>query len=193
MQTFLWRFFADEFGATAIEYALVGSLISVACISGITAVGTSLLGSYTAITAALAFVLPLASGSGFWPHPVSGTPILLGLALHRWRIQKAGLPVVIFVSSIRRCGSVDQFDGSPPHKSFPLPPTWGDSAAPGSSNAFPACGNPHGKQWVQFWLYRRNSRHAVCIRELAPWVCSAQQRPPPKMAMRLADFVYGFR
>jgi|307.fasta_scaffold149688_1 pilus assembly protein Flp/PilA len=65
MQTFLWRFFADEFGATAIEYALVGSLISVACISGITAVGTSLLGSYTAITAALAFVLPLASGSGF--------------------------------------------------------------------------------------------------------------------------------
>jgi pilus assembly protein Flp/PilA len=50
MQMFLW----DESGVTAIEYALVCGLISVACIGAITTVGNSLLGIYTAIHAALA-------------------------------------------------------------------------------------------------------------------------------------------
>ena len=52
MQIFV-RFFRDESGVTAIEYALVGGLISVACIGAITTVGNSLLGIYTTIHAAL--------------------------------------------------------------------------------------------------------------------------------------------
>lgn len=47
------RFAGDVFGATAIEYSLVASLISVACIGAMAAVGNSLLGYYTAINTAL--------------------------------------------------------------------------------------------------------------------------------------------
>lgn len=53
MRIFLLRFFRDESGATAIEYALVGSVISVACIGAMTMVGNNLLRIYTAITTAL--------------------------------------------------------------------------------------------------------------------------------------------
>jgi pilus assembly protein Flp/PilA len=53
MRTLLLRFFEDESGVTAIEYALVGGLISVACIGAMTTVGNSLLVIYTAISTAL--------------------------------------------------------------------------------------------------------------------------------------------
>jgi len=56
MQTFV-SFFRDESGVTAIEYALVGGLISVACIGAITTVRNSLLAIYTAIHAALGAAL----------------------------------------------------------------------------------------------------------------------------------------
>jgi len=42
MRTFVLRFLEDESGVTAIEYALVGGLISVACIGAVTAVGNTL-------------------------------------------------------------------------------------------------------------------------------------------------------
>ena len=47
-------FLEDESGVTAIEYALVCGLISVACISAVTTVGNTLLTVYNGITAALA-------------------------------------------------------------------------------------------------------------------------------------------
>jgi pilus assembly protein Flp/PilA len=47
-------FFEDESGVTAIEYALVCGLISVACIGAVTTVGNTLLTVYNGITAALA-------------------------------------------------------------------------------------------------------------------------------------------
>jgi pilus assembly protein Flp/PilA len=57
MRTFVLRFLEDESGVTAIEYALVGGLISVACIGAVTAVGNTLRTVYTGIAAALATAL----------------------------------------------------------------------------------------------------------------------------------------
>lgn len=46
----LRSFLKDESGATAIEYALIGSLISVAIIGGITALGTANTSMYNTVT-----------------------------------------------------------------------------------------------------------------------------------------------
>ena len=54
MGTFVLRFIEDESGVTAIEYALVCGLISVAWIGAVTTVGNTLLTVYNGITAALA-------------------------------------------------------------------------------------------------------------------------------------------
>ena len=42
MRKLIAQIFADESGATAIEYGLIAALISVAIIAGITAVGNNL-------------------------------------------------------------------------------------------------------------------------------------------------------
>lgn len=42
-------FLKDERGATAIEYALIGSLISILIVSGATNIGTRLLAGFEAI------------------------------------------------------------------------------------------------------------------------------------------------
>ena len=47
------RFLSDEAGATAIEYALVASLISITIIAGAAAIGTSLSGTFTTIGTSL--------------------------------------------------------------------------------------------------------------------------------------------
>ena len=47
------RFFKDEEGATAIEYGLIASLISVVIIAAVTAVGGGLNATFAAVTAAL--------------------------------------------------------------------------------------------------------------------------------------------
>lgn len=47
-------FWADEHGATAIEYGLLASLIAVAIIVPVTAVGGALQGVFEAVSAALA-------------------------------------------------------------------------------------------------------------------------------------------
>jgi len=54
-------FFRDESGATAIEYALVGGLISIACIGTMSTVGNTLLRFYNAIQTALAGALCVGS------------------------------------------------------------------------------------------------------------------------------------
>jgi pilus assembly protein Flp/PilA len=43
----------DENGATAIEYGLIAALISVVIISAITAIGTSLSGTFSSVATAL--------------------------------------------------------------------------------------------------------------------------------------------
>jgi len=47
------RFIDDQSGVTAIEYALIGVLIAVVIVVAVTAVGTSLSGTFTAISSAL--------------------------------------------------------------------------------------------------------------------------------------------
>ncbi|WP_428427068.1 Flp family type IVb pilin [Pararhizobium sp.] len=44
------RFMKDESGATAIEYGLIAALISVALITGATALGTKINGQFTALS-----------------------------------------------------------------------------------------------------------------------------------------------
>ena len=52
----MWRtlqtFLSDSSGATAIEYALIASLIAIAIITTVTAVGAKLNGSYSNIASA---------------------------------------------------------------------------------------------------------------------------------------------
>lgn len=49
----LVQFLRDESGATAIEYALIGSLIFIVIIGGVGAVGTNLTPIFDAVAAAL--------------------------------------------------------------------------------------------------------------------------------------------
>jgi pilus assembly protein Flp/PilA len=44
------RFFADESGATAIEYGLIAALIAVVVIGAVTAVGTGLSGTFNTVS-----------------------------------------------------------------------------------------------------------------------------------------------
>lgn len=50
------RFASDEQGVTAVEYGVIGALIIVVCIAGITLVGTSLAAVFGNIAAALTAV-----------------------------------------------------------------------------------------------------------------------------------------
>ena len=47
------NFVADESGATAIEYGLIAALVSIAAIGALTAVGSQLDTTFTAISGAL--------------------------------------------------------------------------------------------------------------------------------------------
>jgi pilus assembly protein Flp/PilA len=47
------RFINDQSGVTAIEYGLIAALIAVVIITAVTAVGTKLSGTFTAISTAL--------------------------------------------------------------------------------------------------------------------------------------------
>jgi len=53
MKNLFARFIGDTAATTAIEYGLIGALISVVCIAGMTSVGTGLQGVYAAVTAAV--------------------------------------------------------------------------------------------------------------------------------------------
>ena len=53
MQNIFARFIGDEAGVTVIEYGLIGALISVVCIAGMTFVGNQLRGVYAAVTTAI--------------------------------------------------------------------------------------------------------------------------------------------
>ena len=47
------HFFRNQSGTTAIEYGLIGALISVVCIAGMLLVGAQLQGVYNAVSAAI--------------------------------------------------------------------------------------------------------------------------------------------
>jgi pilus assembly protein Flp/PilA len=53
MKKFLAKFAKDESGATAIEYGLIAALISIACITAMTTIGTSLEAQFTKVADAL--------------------------------------------------------------------------------------------------------------------------------------------
>ena len=53
MKSLFTRFIGDTVGTTAIEYGLIGALISVVCIAGMTLVGNGLTGVYAAVSAAV--------------------------------------------------------------------------------------------------------------------------------------------
>jgi pilus assembly protein Flp/PilA len=53
MTTHVKYFLGDDSGATAIEYALIASLIAVAIIGGVTALGTRLSQEFSEVSAAL--------------------------------------------------------------------------------------------------------------------------------------------
>lgn len=53
MFKFLTKLLRDESGATAIEYGLIAALISVAIITAVTAVGTSLTTTFNSVATAL--------------------------------------------------------------------------------------------------------------------------------------------
>ena len=57
MKNFLARFIRDQAGVTAIEYGLIGLLIPVACIVGMTLLGTQVQAMYAAISTAVAAAL----------------------------------------------------------------------------------------------------------------------------------------
>jgi len=54
MGNLILRLFKDEVGVTAIEYALCSAGITVVIIAGASAVGTNLIGIFTAIRTAMA-------------------------------------------------------------------------------------------------------------------------------------------
>ena len=49
MRILLFRFLADEAGATAIEYGLIAALIAVVVITALTAIGTNLSTMFTTV------------------------------------------------------------------------------------------------------------------------------------------------
>jgi pilus assembly protein Flp/PilA len=53
MEKLFTRLLTDELGTTAIEYGLIGALISVACIAAMNLVGIQLGGVYTAVSATI--------------------------------------------------------------------------------------------------------------------------------------------
>ena len=53
MMRLLKQFLSNEAGATAIEYALVASLISITIIAGATAIGGSLSGTFNTVSSSL--------------------------------------------------------------------------------------------------------------------------------------------
>jgi pilus assembly protein Flp/PilA len=53
MKELVTLFLSDGSGTTAIEYGLIGALISVVCIGGMLLVGIQLQGVYNAVSAAI--------------------------------------------------------------------------------------------------------------------------------------------
>lgn len=53
MTKFVQRFWADESGATAIEYGLIAALIAIVLITAMTSLKTKIVGTYTKVGTAM--------------------------------------------------------------------------------------------------------------------------------------------
>ncbi|MEA2979073.1 MAG: pilus assembly protein Flp/PilA [Alphaproteobacteria bacterium] len=53
MTTLVHRFLHDDSGATAIEYAIIASMLSILIVTAVAGLGTKLKGTYTSVSAAL--------------------------------------------------------------------------------------------------------------------------------------------
>jgi pilus assembly protein Flp/PilA len=53
MTNFTWTFVRDDNGATAIEYALIASLIAMVIITGVTGIGVKLSGYFSEVSSAM--------------------------------------------------------------------------------------------------------------------------------------------
>lgn len=50
---FIAKFFKNEDGATAIEYGLIAALVSIAAVTALTSLGTSLSSTFTTVASSL--------------------------------------------------------------------------------------------------------------------------------------------
>jgi pilus assembly protein Flp/PilA len=53
MRALIWRFLADQSGATAIEYCLIAAGISITIVAVVNGMGTQLASKYSSVSAAL--------------------------------------------------------------------------------------------------------------------------------------------
>ena len=53
MNNYLFRFYRDESGVTAIEYGLIAALIAVVIIGAVSLVGTNLSGTFSSVATSL--------------------------------------------------------------------------------------------------------------------------------------------
>jgi pilus assembly protein Flp/PilA len=53
MRRLIWKFLADQSGATAIEYALIAAGLSIVILTAVNGIGTTLNGSFTSVNSSL--------------------------------------------------------------------------------------------------------------------------------------------
>ena len=87
MSKVVTRFFADESGATAIEYGLIAALIAVVLVTVLTSVGNKLQGTFTKIDSALpsAAMQPNRARDLAALNAIESPPSPSGKSCHRFR------------------------------------------------------------------------------------------------------------
>ncbi|HWL21487.1 MAG TPA: Flp family type IVb pilin [Bradyrhizobium sp.] len=53
MRRLVWKFLADQSGATAIEYALIAAGLSIVILTAVNGIGTTLNGTFTSVNSSL--------------------------------------------------------------------------------------------------------------------------------------------
>jgi len=53
MRRLIWKFLADQSGATAIEYAIIAGFLSIVIVTAVNGIGTTLNGSFTSVNSSL--------------------------------------------------------------------------------------------------------------------------------------------
>ncbi len=53
MQRLFWRFFADQSGATAIEYCLIAAGLSIVILAAVNGIGTTLNGTFATVNSSI--------------------------------------------------------------------------------------------------------------------------------------------
>jgi pilus assembly protein Flp/PilA len=53
MRRLVWKFLADQSGATAIEYALIAAGLSIVILTAVNGIGTTLNGTFSSVSSSL--------------------------------------------------------------------------------------------------------------------------------------------